>query len=83
MPDKNRPKSLIYKEKSNHKVSKALKDSEDLALTYPQKPRSKGCPASVAIASTARRFVDLTFNFHQNLQCGINWFWRLCDKHPC
>lgn len=50
MPDGKRAKSLIYREKSERKVSKALKDSEDLDLTYPQIPKSKGCPASVAIA---------------------------------
>ena len=50
MPDGKFAKSLIYREKAERKVSKALKDIEDLGLTYPQKPKSKGCPASVAIA---------------------------------
>jgi hypothetical protein len=50
MPDGKRAKPLIYREKAECKVSKALKDSEDLDLTYPQIPKSKGCPASVAIA---------------------------------
>jgi hypothetical protein len=50
MPDGKRAKPLIYREKVECKVSKALKDSEDLDLTYPQMPRNKGCPASVAIA---------------------------------
>ena len=50
MPDGKRAKPLIYREKVECKVSKALKDCEDLDLTYPQMPRNKGCPASVAIA---------------------------------
>ena len=50
MPDGRRAKSLIYRKKAERKVSKALKDSEDLDLTYPQMSKSKGCPASVAIA---------------------------------
>jgi len=50
MPDGKRAKPLIYRGKAECKVSKALKDSEDLDLTYPQIPKSKGCPASVAIA---------------------------------
>ena len=50
MPDRIRAKPLIYREKTECKVSKALKDTEDLGLTYPQNPTSKGCPASVAIA---------------------------------
>ena len=53
MPDRKRAKPLIYREKYECKVSKALKDSEDLDLTYPQMPRSKGCPVSVAIALVA------------------------------
>ena len=50
MADGKRAKSLIYREKDEREVSKALKDSEDLDLTYPQISKSKGCPASVAIA---------------------------------
>ena len=50
MPDGKRAKSLTYWEKTERRVSKALKDSEDLDLTYPQIPKSKACPASVAIA---------------------------------
>lgn len=53
MPDGNPPKPLVYKAKTDRKVSKALKDGEDLGLTYPQMPGSKGCPASVAIALVA------------------------------
>lgn len=50
MPDGKRAKPLIYRKKAERKVSKALKDTEDLGLTYPQEPRNKGRPASVAIA---------------------------------
>ena len=53
MPDEKRAKPLIYREKAECKISEALKDSEDLDLTYPQVPRNKGCPASVAIALVA------------------------------
>lgn len=60
MPDGKRAKPLIYREKAECKICKALKDSEDLDLTYPQMPRTRGCPASVAIAlveSSICRFV--------------------------
>lgn len=50
LPDGKHAKPLICREKAERKVSKALKDIEDQDLTYPQKPKSKGCPASVAIA---------------------------------
>lgn len=50
MPDRELSKYLIYMDKCDRKVSKVLKESEDLGLTYPQDPRSKNCPASVAIA---------------------------------
>jgi len=53
MPDEKRAKPLIYREKAERKVSKVLKDSEDLDLTYLQMPRNKGCPASVATALVA------------------------------
>lgn len=50
MPDGERAKPLICIWKAVHKVSKTLKGSEDLDLTYPQAPRNSWCPASVAIA---------------------------------
>ena len=50
MPDGKLAKLLIYREKAECKVSKDLKDIEDLDPTYPQMPINKGCPASVAIA---------------------------------
>ena len=42
MPDGERAKPLIYREKAECKVSKALKDSEDLDLTYPQIAEKQG-----------------------------------------
>lgn len=63
MPDRKLSKSLIYKEKSNLKVSKVLNDIKDLGLTYPQKPRNKSCPASVAITSTAPAICRFIFQF--------------------
>jgi hypothetical protein len=61
MPDGKRAKPLIYREKDGCKVSKALKDSEDLDLTYPQIPRNKVCPASVAIALVASSICRFVF----------------------
>lgn len=61
MLDEKRAKPLIYREKAECKVSKALKDSEDLDLTYPQMPRNKGCPASVAIALDAPSICRFVF----------------------
>ncbi len=61
MPDEKRAKPLIYREKADCKVSKALKDSEDLDLTYPQMPRNKGCPPSVAIALVAPSICRFVF----------------------
>jgi hypothetical protein len=49
-PDGERSKPLIYIEKAACKVSKAIKDIEDLDLTCPQPRRQNTCPASVAIA---------------------------------
>jgi len=60
LPDRNFAKSLMQKRKSNCKVCKALKDSEDQDLTYPQNPETNRRPASVAItlvASSICRFV--------------------------
>jgi hypothetical protein len=53
LPDRKLAKSLIQLRKTDRKVSKALKESEDQDLTYPQKPKTKGRPASVAIALVA------------------------------
>ena len=53
LPDRNRAKSLIQLRKADRKVSKVLKDSEDQDLTYPQTPKTKGRPASVAITLVA------------------------------
>ena len=61
MPDGKRAKPLIYREKAEYKVSKALKDSKDLDLTYPQMPRNKGCPASVVIALVAPSICRFVF----------------------
>ena len=61
MPDGKRAKPLIYREKAECKVSKALKDSEDLDLTYPQMSRNKGCPASVAFALVASSICIFVF----------------------
>jgi hypothetical protein len=61
MPDGKRAKPLIYREKAERKVCKALKDSEDLDLTYPQIPRNRGCPATVAIVSVASLICRFAF----------------------
>lgn len=61
MPDGKRAKPLIYREKAECKVSKALKDSEDPDLTYPQMQRNKGRPASVAIALVASSICRFVF----------------------
>lgn len=61
MPDEKRANPLIYREKAECKVSKALKDSEDLDLTYPQIPSTRGCPASVAIALVASSICRFVF----------------------
>jgi hypothetical protein len=53
LPDRKLSKSLIQLRKASRKESKALKDSEDQDLTYPQKPKTKGRPVSVAIVSVA------------------------------
>lgn len=61
LPDTKCAKPLIYRDKDECKVSKALKDSEDLDLTYPQTPRKKGCPASVAIMLVAPSICRFVF----------------------
>ena len=42
LPDRNLAKSLMQQRKSNFKVCKTLKDSEDRDLTYPQNPEPRG-----------------------------------------
>ena len=64
MPDEKRAKPLSYKEKSECKVSKALKDIEVQGLTYPQMPENTGRPASVAITSLASSICRVIYQAH-------------------